>query len=204
MLSVNKIKRVIYGTNSDDHMKPQILKIFIDIESELKQYLLRFLVCRQDVEDVLQEAYIRVSAAEEKRTIHTPKSFIYKVVKNLALSEVSKKSRKMFDYIDDLSLPEVVDEKPNLEESYSIQQEIEAFYDSVIKVLPEQCRRVFIMRKAFGFSHKEIARQLDISVSTVEKHLMKGVKRYDEYLKSEKCHLNNDVSDVVDIGLKGQ
>lgn len=38
------------------------------------------------------------------------------------------------------------------------------------------------MKKAYGMSYKEIARRMDVSVSTVEKHLIKGGKRCDAVL----------------------
>ncbi|MFA7555267.1 MAG: RNA polymerase sigma factor [Spongiibacteraceae bacterium] len=163
----------------------KILATFISIESELKQYLLRFLLCKEDVEDVLQEAYIRASRADKKTVIRSPKSFLYKVAKNLALSEVTKKSRQIINCVDEFSKLDVVDSKSNIEEGLQEQQELDAFYQSVIEVLPPQCRRVFLMRKAFGFSHKEISRQLNISISTVEKHLIKGVKKYDDYVQGK-------------------
>ena len=40
-----------------------------------------------------------------------------------------------------------------------------------IKVLPEQCRRVFIYKKFHGLSQKQIASKMQISTSTVERHI---------------------------------
>jgi RNA polymerase sigma-70 factor (ECF subfamily) len=42
--------------------------------------------------------------------------------------------------------------------------------------LPPRCRRVYLMRKVHGMSHKEIAEELNIAISTVEKHMSKGVR----------------------------
>lgn len=42
--------------------------------------------------------------------------------------------------------------------------------------LPEKCREVFILSKVERLSNKTIAAQLGISVSTVEKHISKGMK----------------------------
>jgi RNA polymerase sigma-70 factor (ECF subfamily) len=41
-----------------------------------------------------------------------------------------------------------------------------------------------VMRKVFGLSHKEIARRMDISVRTVEKHLAKALQRCQESVQA--------------------
>jgi len=57
--------------------------------------------------------------------------------------------------------------------------------------LPPQCRRVYLMRKVYGMSHKEIAGQLGIAVSTVEKHLIKGVKLCDRYVREKTNNISS-------------
>ena len=46
--------------------------------------------------------------------------------------------------------------------------------------LPEQRRKVFIMSRFFGFSNREIARQLSISEKTVERHITLAGKQLRE------------------------
>ena len=164
-----------------------ILGVFLSLESDLKQYLLRFLVSKEDIEDVLQEVYIRSAKVEKASAIRSPKAFLFKVAKNLALSELSRKSNRITSYIEDYERWEVLDNRSCLERNEIARQELNAFYRNVMQALPPKCQQVFILRKAYGLSHKEIARKLDISVSTVEKHLIKGVKRYEEYERSNTC-----------------
>jgi RNA polymerase sigma-70 factor (ECF subfamily) len=38
------------------------------------------------------------------------------------------------------------------------------------------------MRKVYGYSHSEIAEELNMSVSTVEKHLANGLRRCNAYM----------------------
>ena len=54
---------------------------------------------------------------------------------------------------------------------------------AAIVEMPPQCQRVFIMHKVYGFKYKEIAQQLGISVSTVEKHIMTGLKKCRQSVK---------------------
>lgn len=47
---------------------------------------------------------------------------------------------------------------------------------SAIAGLPKKCRQVFLLSREGDFSHKNISRQLNISTSTVEKHIGKALK----------------------------
>jgi RNA polymerase sigma factor (sigma-70 family) len=57
-------------------------------------------------------------------------------------------------------------------------------YCEAVASLPTQCRRVVIMKKVYAMQNKEIARRLDLSVSTVEKHLTKGIRRLNSTITS--------------------
>jgi RNA polymerase sigma-70 factor (ECF subfamily) len=52
-----------------------------------------------------------------------------------------------------------------------------ANFCQAVRLLPIQCRKVFVLKKVYGFSQKEIAKQLTLSESTVEKHIALGIKR---------------------------
>lgn len=161
-----------------------LLADYLAVKSSLKQYLMRFFVRGQDVEDVLQETYLRAFQAEQRQTIRSPKSFLYKVGKNLALTEKSAKASQLMMYVGDFDALSVLDTTLSIEDSLDIEQRIRAL-NQVIQALPPQCRRVLIMRKVFGLSHKEVARRLKISVKTVEQHLTKGLQHCHQSVRNE-------------------
>lgn len=157
---------------------------FAAVESALKQYLLRFFVRNQDIEDVLQETFLRAWESEQSQTIHSPRSFLFKVAKNIALSEINRKATQLTCYMGDLEELNVLDSTPSAEEGLDTHRNLEAL-SGLVESLPPQCRRVLVMRKVLGFSHKEIARNLNISTRTVEKHLTRGLQRCQEALRQE-------------------
>jgi RNA polymerase sigma factor (sigma-70 family) len=53
-----------------------------------------------------------------------------------------------------------------------------------VSSLPVHCRRVFILKKVYGLSQKEIASLLGIASSTVEKHIARGMVVTAEYLRT--------------------
>jgi RNA polymerase sigma-70 factor (ECF subfamily) len=56
---------------------------------------------------------------------------------------------------------------------------------AVVEALPTQQRRVFTLRKVYALPPAEIAERLGLSVSTVEKHLVKAVRACAEALARE-------------------
>ena len=165
-------------------MKPRsksasvVLPAFEAIESQLRHYLLRFLVRPQDVEDAVQDTFVRAYEAEKSQTIHSPSSFLFKVARNIALNELAKKSRQLMTYTE---RPEELadDQMATAEEELERQRRL-AVLNQAIAGLPPQCRRVMIMRKVYGFTQKEVADRLNISPRTVEKHLTKAIQRCQE------------------------
>lgn len=155
---------------------------FIKHETFLKKFLGRFLHRPQDVDDAAQEAFLKAFAAEKKQEVRSPKSFLFQIAKNVALQELTKKSKMITDYIEDLSDSAISYEGRPLEDVFAAQQRLELFCRAA-STLPPQCRRAFLMRKVYGMSQKEISEKLGISISTVEKHHTTGLKRCSEMMR---------------------
>lgn len=158
---------------------------FIKHAGGIKNYLYRFFHSRHDIEDVLQDTYIRAVEAERVNRIHAPKAFLYKVAKNLALNYHSHASRKLTDYLDNLEEMDALDgkiEKQPLDHQIEQENRFVQFCNAVKRLSP-QCKRAFVLNKVYGLSHKEIAEQLEISPRTVEKHLEKGLLMCRDYMQ---------------------
>lgn len=148
----------------------------------LKRFLARFLFDPRDVEDISQEAYLRAFEAEKGQQLRSPRAFLFRVARNLALNELSRKARKITDYIEDAAPGEEPSGPHSLEKQVQDEQRFALFCRAAAR-LPPLCRRAFLMRKVYGYSHREIADQLGISTSTVEKHISTGLYRCSEFMK---------------------
>lgn len=158
-----------------------ITEAFLRHESFLKRFLSRFLSCPQDIEDVVQDTYLKAYHAEKNQEIHIPKAFLFRIARNEALKALEKKSRQMANLVEDYGAPEVSYEKMSMERQVEAQQKLGLICESVLEMSP-QVRRVFLMRKVYGLSHREIAAQLGIAVSTVEKHVARGFEICNDYI----------------------
>ena len=169
---------------SDKRTKPALSSIystFIESEALLKRFIRRFLYKREDIDEIAQETFLRAYKATQGRDIDSPKAYLFQVARSLAYKELSRKTRKLTDYLDD-ALEDKVGHGDSLEEEVAAQQKVSLFLEGVAE-LPDQCRRVFLMRKVQAMSYKEIAAELKISVSAVEKHLALGAERCKKYVE---------------------
>lgn len=185
-----------------------ITETFIEHESFLKRFLRRFLTRSYDIDDVVQDAYLKALCAEKKQqNISSPKAFLFRIARNEALNELRRRSRSTIEYIDDLSLSEPILEENSLEAEAIASQRLGLFCQSALEMTP-RCRRIFLMCKVYGQSHKEIAAQLNISVSGVEKQVAKGLSICSAYIdRLEQPHpsgLNNEVRPVAGASLKNE
>lgn len=149
---------------------------FKSLYTRLKRYASRYLSTPEDAEDITQEACLKVLEAGSKGKIEQPEAYLFRTTRNLALNKLARNSRLAFIYIEDLADSSVIEEGLPLEEEIFSQKRFERFCTALVD-LPDQCRRVVILRKVYGYSHQQVAKKLNISISTVEKHLSKGLIR---------------------------
>lgn len=167
---------------------------FAACEMALKRYLARYVHRREDIDDMTQETYLRAYKATEKRWIEFPKAYLFKVARTVALNELSKQMRRLTDYMEELPGEEPLSEA-SVDEELMAEQRVALYCDAVAE-LPPQCRKVFLMRKVQGLSHKAIAAELGITTSAVERNITRGIFQFQRYIKrrdEESGELSGDV-----------
>ena len=161
-----------------------ISSAFMENESAIKRFLRRFFSVSHDVEEVSQETFLKAFQAAKSREIEQPKAFLFGVARNIALKRLSKNARAIVEFVEDSQSCGDIADEVSLEDALESRQRMLIFAEAV-STLPAQCQRVFIMKKVYGLSHKEIAARLKISVSTVEKHVANGLFRCGDYMKKK-------------------
>ncbi|TYC89233.1 RNA polymerase sigma factor [Novosphingobium sp. BW1] len=129
---------------------------------------------RDEADDLVQEAYARVLGTSDFRAIQAPRSFVLTIVHNLAIERLRRASVVRIDYLASLEVLEMADPTPDAFTVSSARSELTHLL-KLIDALPPQCGRVLHMRKIQGMAPAQIAEALSISLSTVEKHLAKGL-----------------------------
>lgn len=155
-----------------------------NLSARLKRYLRRFLGRAEDVDDIAQESFVRLLEAGSKGLIVHPSAYLYRTARNLAFNATARRSRHLERSLEEVFGPDVAAEAASIEDTVAAEFRFERFCQAAA-LLPPQCRKVLVLRKVYGLPPAEIAAQLGISVSTVEKHLAKALLRCAEYLEQQ-------------------
>jgi RNA polymerase sigma-70 factor (ECF subfamily) len=159
---------------------------FLRYERAIKRVISRIIGSRNDVDDLAQELFLRTVAAEAQRTIDNPKAYLFEAARNIARTERATRTRRVLEMIEDsveAAEAEVVGRDLSAE-AVTIGRERFAMFCESVALLPPQCRKIFLMCKVYGRSHKEIAALLNISESTVEKHIGTALARCSAYIRA--------------------
>lgn len=165
-------------------------KAYLSSRKSISRLVAR-IVPPHEIEDIVQETYVRICQIENKENITSPKSFMYKTARNLALDFQKQANVRLVDGIEDMEALEQLLSSHHKDEMYEnalTESEFSNFCEAV-RLLPVQCRKVFVLKKVYGYSQREIAAQLNLSESTVEKHISTGMKRCTLFMRKTKSHI---------------
>jgi len=139
-------------------------------------YMSQYVLKPEDVEDILQETFLKSLEASRKSAINSPKSYLFIVARNLIFKRLKRKSRDMMREISSIDEQYLKSNDVPADVNLHQKRKMEAFI-AVTNQLPPQSRRVFLMRKLLGMSQLEISQELGISKSTVERHITNAIKK---------------------------
>ena len=136
-----------------------------------------------EAEDLVQEAYAKVLSVPDWRRLEAPERFVMTIIRNLAFERFRRAKVVGIRQIGVLEMDSLPDPTPDAYAITSARQELDLVLAALDR-LPEQCRKVLTLRKMYGLSPGQIAVRLNLSISTVEKHLAKGLRLLTKALAS--------------------
>jgi RNA polymerase sigma-70 factor (ECF subfamily) len=148
----------------------------------LHRYLRKFTSAAEDVEDLVQETYVRMYALRDYRAIDSPQALLFRIAHNTAVERARRQSTQATDSVADFESLNVYSTEAPADEQVDSRRRFESFC-AAVDHLPPLCRRVFVLRKVYRLSHDEIAEVLGVSHSTIEKHVAKGLLRCRDYMR---------------------
>lgn len=150
--------------------------------SALKDYIRHAFPTLPDVDDVVQESYLRVWQQRAVEPIRSARAFLFSVAQHIAIDSLRRRRRSPVDSVASLAALNIADEAPAAPERLGEDEKI-ALLIAAIDALPERCREVVILRKLKLLSQRETAAQLGISEKGVENQLARGLDRCRTWLR---------------------
>jgi len=164
-----------------DHGRSPLIGLYLERRADLVRFFTMRLRSAAAAEDLVQDIYVRLSGIDEPAEIQNPMAYLYRLGSNLMLDRLRGERRTAHRdgaWLDTqttrVGLHEVSAE-PDAEAAVAARQRLSLLAEA-LKELGPQTQRVFRMHKFEGLSHPEVAAQLGISRSAVEKHMMAALK----------------------------
>jgi len=136
----------------------------------------------RDIDDIVQESFLRVWRTRASRPIQYAKAFLFKVASHLAIDQSRQASTSRIDEVGDVEQLEVIQEGAGVVGSISTREKVKILA-AAIDDLPTRCREVVVLRKFEGFSQRDAAARLGLAEKTVEAHLARGIAKIKEYMR---------------------
>ena len=160
---------------------------------EQREALGRFLQARlgasADVEDLLQDLYVKVVGLDPGTEVRDARAFLYRLTSNMMMDRWRSGQRsvardaawRLANHA--VGVSEDMDDAPSAEAVVAGRQRL-AKLTAAVERLPDKTRTVFTLHKFEGLSYAEVAVRLGVSRSSVEKHMMDALRTLSAKVKS--------------------
>lgn len=144
---------------------------FEPLRPSLARFFERRVESAADVEDLVQEVFVRLARQDSAADIRQPERYVFRVAMNVLRDRVRRNTvRRRSDHVP-LEETAADGQMPSEERIYEGRQILGQVLD-VLEHLTPKCRTTFLLHRFEGLSYSEIARRLGISRSAVEKQMM--------------------------------
>jgi RNA polymerase sigma-70 factor (ECF subfamily) len=155
-------------------------------EAALTRYLRRAWPHPDDIHDLRQEVYARVYESAARYLPASAQPFIFAIARHLLVDRLRKQRVVVIDSVGDSDALSAIPEHVGPEQRASAYDELRQLARALDE-LPRKCREVVWMRRVEDLSQKEVAKRLRLSEKSVEKHVMKGMRRLTDAVFGKKA-----------------
>ena len=137
-----------------------------------------------DVEDLVQEVLVRLAVRGDGSDIEQPEAYLMRTATNVWRDFLRKKRTHAQDFHEEF----LEERHPNAEVGpdhvLAGMESVEVIL-AALNELPERTRQIFLLCRVEGLRQKRVANRLGISVSAVEKHMIKAIAHLAIYLNKK-------------------
>jgi RNA polymerase sigma-70 factor (ECF subfamily) len=156
----------------------------LPLEAALMQFLRRSYRDEGELEDVCQDAFIKVYEAARAERPKAIKPFVFTIARNIVIDRARHARIIPIEAALDLDALEIASDEPGPERTAIARDELKRL-QAALDRLPKRCREAVVLRKIEGLSMREIASRMGISIKTVDAHLVQGAAALANFLYAE-------------------
>lgn len=128
-----------------------------------------------EARDLVHDAFGRMLAMEGWSAIANPKTYMIRMIRNMAIDRMRRAKVIEFRHLADTEADELMDDTPDQHRLAEDREAVQRL-GRAVAALPERCREVFVRCRIEGHTPSRIARDLGLSLSTLEKRLTRAIR----------------------------
>jgi RNA polymerase sigma-70 factor (ECF subfamily) len=177
--------------NAEKQFRDNFESIYFSYYPGMVRFAKEYVGCKEDAENIVHDAFAEIWEGRKgyQNRMNFMLAFLFATIKNKCIDYLRHQIvvRETEDILQETFRLDMQMKFDSLEsfnqDLFSSGERIEHIIGQAIDALPEQCRKIFIMNKLEGKKQKDIARELNISVNTVESQMGIAYKKLKESLK---------------------
>lgn len=144
--------------------------------------LVRFLAFKftnaEEAQDLAQDAFYKVMKVKNAEELQHARAYLFQTASNLALNRIRKQKRQDLHQRNSIDMREEEAEGmiASPERAAQARQQLQLVEDALSE-LPQKCRLAFLMHRSRNMTYQQIAVELEVSVSTVEKYMIAALEK---------------------------
>lgn len=150
-------------------MPSDLSLVFSTHGPELRSYLQRRLGDGHMAGDLVQDTFVNVLERPDTR-IGDIRAYLYAVARNLLINHRKQETRRRTEAMAPDALAQFAADQPSPEDVADSRLQLERVH-ALVRELPRRTQEIFLLNRLDGLTHAEVARELRISESSVQKHL---------------------------------
>ncbi|GGN57294.1 hypothetical protein GCM10011349_35710 [Novosphingobium indicum] len=132
-----------------------------------------------EADDLAQEAITRFLRAAPSTHMATPQAYLRRIASNLLIDRAQHGSTRLAQIsvplVEGLDRPVEYDQHQQLEAREEL-----AHYEQVLRQLKPRVLKVFLLSRVEGYTYKEIAARLGLTVFTVKRDMLQAIAHLDQ------------------------
>ena len=174
---------------NDKNTIAEFEEIYLSFYPRLKRFAQEYVISEADAENIVQDVFLDLW---ERRAFVSSSinltSYLFTNIKNkcidflrhrMVMQNAANKMQEEYE----LALQIKLQSLQAFDEHIFSNADMEAVIADAIQSLPEKCRQIFVMNKIEGKKQKTIAKELNLSIHTVESQMAIAYRKLKEILK---------------------
>lgn len=162
-------------------LKAWFMREIFPLEAPLTRFLQRNWRNPCDIADLRQDVYARVYDGARTGLPLAPKAFLFTTARNHLINCARRRRIVSIEPVADLEALNVLVDDMTADRHIVARDELRLL-QAGLNVLPPRCREVVMLRKIEGLSQREVAERMGVTVATVERQMVYGMRALVDFM----------------------